>query len=46
MNTAYALRGGVASVGIILLGVAHRIRENISCVGYTPVGGSHSGPQA
>ena len=45
VNTAYALRRGVAFVGITLLGVAHLIRDNISNAGDAPVGGSHSGPQ-
>ena len=41
VNIACALRWGVASVGITLLGVAHPIWDNISGVGNAPVGGSH-----
>ena len=37
VNIAYTLRWGVASVGIILLGVAHSIRDNISGAGQVPV---------
>ena len=41
VNIACALRWGVASVGITLLGVAHPIWDNISAVGYAPVEDSH-----
>ena len=41
VNIACALRWGVASVGITLLGMAHLIWDNISSAGHTPVGGSH-----
>ena len=43
VNIACALRWGVASVGITLLGVAHPIRDNISGAGHAPMGGSHLG---
>ena len=45
VNIACALRWGVASIGITLLGVAHPIRENISGAGYTSVDCSHPGLQ-
>ena len=45
VNIACALRCGVASVEITLLGVAHPIRDNISGVGHAPVGGSHPRPR-
>ena len=45
MNIACALRWGVASVGITLLGVARPIRENISGAGYTLMDDSDPGPQ-
>ena len=41
VNIAYALRWGVASVGINLLGLAHPIWDNISGERNGPVGGSH-----
>ena len=41
VNIAYALRWGVASAGIIILGIAHPIRDNISGVGHATVGSSH-----
>ena len=41
VNIACALKWGVASVGITLLGVAHPIRDNISGAGHVLVGGSH-----
>ena len=43
MNIACALRWGVASVGITLLGVAHPIRDKILGVGHALVGGSYPG---
>ena len=45
VNIACALRWGVASVRITLLGVTHPIRDNISGAGHAHVGGSHPGPQ-
>ena len=45
VNIACVLRWGVASVGIILLSVAHPIWDNISGVGNASVGGSHPKPQ-
>ena len=45
VNIACALRWGVASIGITLLGVAYPIWDNISGVGHVLVGGSHLGPQ-
>ena len=41
VNIACALRWGVASVGITLLGVAHPIWDNILGVENALVGGSH-----
>ena len=45
VNIACALRWGVASVGITLLGVARSIRYNISVAGHALVDGSHLGLQ-
>ena len=42
VNIACALRWGVSSVGITLLGVAHPIWDNILGAGNAPMGGSHS----
>ena len=42
VNIACALRRGVASVGITLLGMAHPIWDNISGARNVPVGSSHS----
>ena len=44
VNIACALRWGVASVGITLLGMAYPIWDNISGARQALVGGSHSGP--
>ena len=41
VNISCALRWGVASVGITLLGEAHPIWDNISGVRNAPVGDSH-----
>ena len=45
VNIACALRRGVASVGITLLGMAHPIWDNISGMGNVAVGGSHLEPR-
>ena len=45
VNIACALRWGVASIGITLLGMAHPIQDNISSAGHVPVGGSYPGPR-
>ena len=45
VNVACALRWGVASVGITLLGMAHPIWDNISGTGNLLVEGSHSEPR-
>ena len=45
VNIACALRWGVASVGITLLGVAHPIWDNISGTINLSVGGSHPEPR-
>ena len=41
VNNACALRWGVASEGITLLGVAHSIRDNILGAGHALMGDSH-----
>ena len=41
VSIAYALRWGVTSIGITLLGVAHPIWDNISGTGQASVGCSH-----
>ena len=45
VNIACALRLGVASIGITLLGVAHPIWDNISGAGNAPLDGSHPEPR-
>ena len=40
-----ALRWEVAFVGRFSIGVAHLIRENISCAEQSSVNGAHSRPQ-
>ena len=45
VNIACALRWGVASVGITLLGVAHPIWDNILGAGNMLVDGSHLEPR-
>ena len=45
VNIACALRWGVASIGITLLGVAQPIQEKLSGVRLAPVDGSHPGLQ-
>ena len=45
VNIAWALKWGVTSIRITLLGKAHPILENISDARYTPVDGSDSGLQ-
>ena len=45
MNIACALRWGVASLGITLLGMTHPIRDNISGAGHAFVGDSHPRPE-
>ena len=45
VNIACALRSGVASLGITLLGVAHLYGKNISGVGHAPMDVSHPGLQ-
>ena len=45
VNIACALRWGVASVEITLLGVVHPIWDNISGAGQTQVDCSHSRPR-
>ena len=45
VNIACALRCGVASVGITLLGVTHLKWDNISSAGNALVDGSHSKPR-
>ena len=45
VNIPCALRWGVASVGITLLGVAHPIWDNISGTINFPMGGSHPKPR-
>ena len=44
VNIACALKWGVVSIGITLLGVAHSIWDNILGVGNAPVGGSYPEP--
>ena len=43
VNIGCALKLGVTSVGITLLGMTHPIQDNISGAGHVLVGGSHSG---
>ena len=45
VNIVCALRWGVASVGITLLGMAHLIWDNISGVRYAQTKDSHPRPQ-
>ena len=45
VNIACALRWGVGTVGITLLGMAHPIWNNISGSENAPVGGSHLEPR-
>ena len=45
VNIICALRWGVASVGITLLGVAHLIWDNISSARNASMGSSHPKPQ-
>ena len=45
VNIACALRWGVTSVGITLLGVTHPIHDNILGAGHASMGGSHAGPR-
>ena len=45
VNVACALRWGVASVGITLLGMAHPIWDNISGTRNLQVEGSHPEPR-
>ena len=44
VNIACALRWGVATIGITLLGVAHHIWDNNSGAGNALMGGSHPEP--
>ena len=45
VNITCALKWGVASVGITLLGVAHLYEKNILGAGLVPVDGSYLGEQ-